>query len=177
MSVISWKDLYTYLSTETKPTNVPAHSLCKESDTGDVYEFSGTSWDKIATNGAAHTYQQGGTWDYGTWPQYQRLPVSMSMPAAGAYVLSNVNLYHFGELVITMTSTDTLKIEARHEDGTTVGIIDAIGPAGTEVLMNAAQLVLANNGRYRLNRFDAIDLVFTKVGANACTVIGGLVPA
>lgn len=174
MSGISRKDLFNYASTDTKPTSVPAHSVLIESDTGDAYEFDGTAWRQTGTGGAMHTHQQGGVWDYGTWPQFQGLDVSQSMPAAGTYVLSNVQGYHFGELAIVMTAADTLKIEARYADGTTVGILDAIGPAGTAVLMNAAQLVAANNGRYRLNRFDAVDLIFTKVGANACTVIGRL---
>ena len=43
------------LSTDTKPTqNVPAMSEFIETDTGNKYEYSGTSWNKISTDGAAH---------------------------------------------------------------------------------------------------------------------------
>ena len=43
------------LSTDTKPTdNVPAMSEFIETDTGDKYEYSGTSWNKTGTDGAAH---------------------------------------------------------------------------------------------------------------------------
>jgi hypothetical protein len=131
-----------------------------------------------STGGAAHTNQQGGTWDYGTWPQYQGLPVALSLPSAAAYTLANnVETYHWGELVITMGAGSTLKIEGRHADGTTVGILDAIGPAGTAVVLNATQLVPANNGRYRLNRFDVTDIIITKTGAVADTVVGRLASA
>ena len=43
------------ISTDTKPTqNVPAMSEFIETDTGDKYEYSGTSWNKTGTDGAAH---------------------------------------------------------------------------------------------------------------------------
>ena len=57
MPGISRKDLFSYLSTDTKPTNVPAHSRCIESDTGNEYEFDGTTWRQAGTGGAAHAYQ------------------------------------------------------------------------------------------------------------------------
>lgn len=66
--MLSRKDLFNYASTDTKPTSVPAHSILIESDTGDAYEFDGTTWRQVGTAGAKHTNQQGGIWDYGTWP-------------------------------------------------------------------------------------------------------------
>lgn len=59
MPAISRKDLFNYASTDTKPTlNIPAHSVLIESDTGDVYQFDGTTWREIGTAGAVHTYEQ-----------------------------------------------------------------------------------------------------------------------
>ena len=41
------------LSTDTKPTdNVPALSVFIETDTGSVFEYSGTSWNQTSTGGA-----------------------------------------------------------------------------------------------------------------------------
>lgn len=43
------------LSTDTKPTdNVPALSVFIETDTGSVFEYSGTSWNQTSTGGARH---------------------------------------------------------------------------------------------------------------------------
>lgn len=109
-----------------------------------------------------------------TPPQFQGLDVSISMPSAATYQITNVQTYHFGELAINLAGTDTLLIQARYADGVTVGTLDAIGPTGAAVVLNATQLVAANNGRYRLTRFDATDIIFVKTGAGASTVIGRL---
>ena len=46
------------LSTDTKPTqNVQAMSLFIETDTGSVFEYSGTSWKQISASGAALVIQ------------------------------------------------------------------------------------------------------------------------
>jgi len=43
------------LSSDTKPTDgVSAKATFKESDTGDEYEYSGTTWKIISSGGAAH---------------------------------------------------------------------------------------------------------------------------
>lgn len=169
-SIVSRVDRFTYLSTEVKPTDVPAHSILKESDTGDTYEFSGSSWVKILSNGAIKVLEQGSA----NYPQFQGLDVSISMPTAVTYVLNSVQAYHYGELAINIAGTDTLLIQARYADQVTVGTLDAIGPTGAAVVLNATQLVAANNGRYRLTRFDATDLIFVKTGTGASTVIGRL---
>jgi hypothetical protein len=52
MGTISRVDRFCYLSTETKPTNVPAHSELIESDTGNKFRFNGTSWQNIGIAGS-----------------------------------------------------------------------------------------------------------------------------
>lgn len=180
MGNISRKDLFNYASTDTKPTAVPAYSRLIETDTGNEYEFSGSSWRQIGTAGATHSRQSGGTTDYGTYPQYSGLDIAYTGgAAAGTYVIaSQMQLYHMGEFIITITALDTLEIRGRHADGTTSGILDAIGPTGAVVVLNATQLVAANNGRYRIPRFDFVDLIAVKVGANGTfTVIGRVASA
>lgn len=180
MPNISRKDLFTYASTDVKPTSVPTFSRLLESDTGDEYEFNGVTWRQVSTAGAQHYKQSGGTTDYGTYPQYSGLDISYTGPsAAGTHVIaSGLQGYHMGEFIITITGADTLEIRGRHADGATSGILDAIGPTGAVVVMNAAQMVAANNGRYRIPRFDFVDLIAVKVGtAGVFSVIGRVASA
>ena len=54
--------LYEGLSSDTKPTvGVQPFALFKETDTGNVYEYSGTSWQQTTSGGAVHV--QSGTVD------------------------------------------------------------------------------------------------------------------
>lgn len=110
-------------------------------------------------------------------PQFQGLDIAYtSGTAAATYVIAtNMQIYHMGELVITVTGADTLEIRGRHADGTTSGILDAIGPTGAVVVLNATQLVAANNGRYRIPRFDIVDLIGVKVGAAGVFTVTGRV--
>ena len=106
MSRISRKDLFNYASTDTKPTDVPAHSVCIESDTGDMYELDGTTWRQTGTGGAAHTNQQGGIWDYGTWPENAYLPASVVLPASasGTVVFTSTDVTGYNGLVMEVAA-------------------------------------------------------------------------
>jgi hypothetical protein len=145
--------------------------MVKDAVTGDEVPLTGRS-------GGIDTYQQGGTLDYGTWPQFQGLDISQSLPSAGVYLLAQgVQGYHWGEFILTLGVGSTLLIEARYADGSTKAVMYAENSAGTRVLLDATQLVPANNGKYTLKRFDAADIVGTKTGTNADTLIGRLASA
>lgn len=108
-------------------------------------------------------------------PQFQGLDIAYtSGTAAATYVIAtNMQIFHMGEFVINVTAPDTLEIRGRHADGTTSGILDAIGPTGAVVVLNAGQLVAANNGRYRIPRFDIVDLIGVKTGTAAAFTFTG----
>lgn len=152
--------VYKGLSSDTKPTACDAGSEFWETDTGNKFNFNGSTWNQVSINGIAYTNQKGGIWDYGIWPANQGLTVNLSANASQTIVLPNIVGYHYGGLVITLGALDTLVVQARMADGTTVGTMTAIGPAATQVPLNAAQLVAANNGLYILNRFDCYDMLF-----------------
>lgn len=170
--------LYNYASTDTKPTlDISAHSILIEKDTGNTFIFDGIAWRQTGIAGVPMTKLSGGTLDYGTYPQYSGLDIAYTSPsAAGTYVIApQMQLFHMGEFVINVTAPDTLEIRGRHADGTTSGILDAIGPTGAVVVLNAGQLVAANNGRYRIPRFDIVDLIGVKTGTAAGFTITGRV--
>lgn len=151
---------------------MPGMTIASYTDTA-----TGRETGQVGTGGGPNIIIKGGVLDQGTYPEYVGLPVALTLPSAGTYVIQNVQNYHWGELAILMGLASTLSIAARYADGVTVGILTAIGPAGTRVVLNAAQLLPANNGRYGLDRFDGTDLVITKTGAAADTVIGRLASA
>lgn len=108
-----------------------------------------------------------------TYPQFSGVTVSYDLASTQSPSLT-VTSYHYGQLVITMGGTSTLAVRARMADGTTVGDLIATGPTGTKVVMNAAQLVAANNGLYTLDRFDCVDLVFVYTHNANSTIRGRL---
>ena len=132
-------------------------------------------------DGSLHVYQTGGVTDYGTHPEYVGLDIAYTGgSAAGTYVIATqLQLYHVGEIIVAVTGADTLEIRGRYADGATSGILDAIGPAGAPFALDSAQLIAANNSRrYRIPRFDIVDLIAVKVGAaGTFTVIGRVSPA
>ena len=95
-----------------------------------------------------------------TYPELSGLNVSINVAATQTVVVPNLSSYHLATLVITLGVLDTLAIQGRMADGSTVGFLTAIGPAGTRVVLNTTNLVPANNGLYLLDRFDIYDMLF-----------------
>lgn len=54
MSIMSRQDRISFLSSENKPTDVPAHTIGLERDTGNTYEYNGNSWIHTGTAGSTH---------------------------------------------------------------------------------------------------------------------------
>ena len=95
-----------------------------------------------------------------TYPELSGLNVSINVNATQTVVIPNLTSYHLATLIITLGTLDTLAIQGRMADGSTVGLLTAIGPAGTRVVLNTTNLVPANNGLYILDRFDIYDMLF-----------------
>lgn len=110
---------------------------------------------------------------YGTYPEYSNLPVAISQNASATVVIPSVQAYHRATLIITLGTGDTLAINARMADGSTIATLLAYGPTGTIVALNVTQLVPANNGLYELFRFDAADLTFVYTKSSGPLAIQG----
>lgn len=59
-----------------------------------------------STSGAAHTNQQGGIWDYGTWPAlyYEPLPAALTASASGTTVFQSNFITGFNGLVVEVVA-------------------------------------------------------------------------
>jgi hypothetical protein len=59
---------------------------------------TGEHWTQLSTDGAAHTNQQGGVWDYGPWPAsyYAQGTVTLAASASGtiAYTSGDISSYN-----------------------------------------------------------------------------------
>lgn len=107
--------IITGLSTDTKPTTTAkATNKFLETDTGDVYEYSGSSWIKLIESGAiiAEPNQLAQERNIGTSNQY-----GVGVPECNATVLdgtsavavsSNLPALVFGVLIITSGTTATI---------------------------------------------------------------------
>lgn len=186
MGTISRKDLFTYASTDTKPTTVPAYSHLIESDTGNEYEFDGNTWRQIGTAGVSHSKQTGGVWDYGPPPQNRYLngTVTLATSATGTtiYELADVTAYNgfIFEVVAAGGTTPAIKLHVSLDGPnysttlpqiinlvTNTAIAGATGATGAGIL----SIYALNTSSEAKTKFKAIKLVITG-GANdvTCTV-------
>lgn len=165
---------YTGLSSDTKPTSPQPGDTFYASDTKVAYIYSSGGW---VTYEASTKLTSDSTWAYGTFPEYSSLPVAISQNASATVIIPSIQAYHRATLVITLGTGDTLAINARMADGSTVGPLLAYGPAGTLVVLNTTQLVPANNGIYLLMRFDAADITFVYTKSSGPLAIQGYMAA
>lgn len=126
--------IITGLSTDIKPTTTAkATNKFLETDTGDFYEYSGTSWIKLVESGAiiAEPNQLAQERNIGTSNQY-----GVGVPECNATVLdgtvavavsSNVASLVFSILIITTGTTATI-----------VGVDDQLGAPKSIVLTSSA---------------------------------------
>jgi len=134
VSVSNQSLIITGLSTDTKPTTtMSATNKFLETDTGDVYEYSGNSWIKLVESGAiiAEPNQIAHERNIGTANQYG-VGVSecnaMILDGTSAVAVSdNVAALVFGVLIITSGTTATI-----------VGLYDQVPAAKSIVLTSSA---------------------------------------
>lgn len=133
-------DLYSYASTDTKPTlNIAAHSLLIERDTGNTFIFDGIAWRQTGIAGVPMTKLNGGTWDYGTFPEKDFRPLNAVSDQVDVLVLTGVEGMHRGQFVISGLTVQTVAVNAYDSTGNLIGAIIVVANTapGTRVAASA----------------------------------------
>ena len=76
------------------------------SETVQLDSVTARSTSQKSTNGAAHTNQQGGIWDYGTWPSNVYLPATaiLTASASGTTVFQTNDVTGYNGLIIEVAA-------------------------------------------------------------------------
>ena len=138
---------YVGLSTDTKPTtNVSANSTFEETDTGDLYDFDGDSWNKTRTSGVDYVEptQLANERNVGTANQYGVGvdECNYASVAADTNISTSAPALLFGVLVTAATATNVIEIRdaTAAAGGTVVLSIPASTAIGTFYDLKGAKL-------------------------------------
>lgn len=134
-----------------------AKELYQDETTGDLYQLNpdGT-YTQISASGAAYTNQQGGVWDYGTWPSSYYLPVT---GAAGTndndivYTSGDVSTYNTHYIECTAGTVDIqVSLDGTNFNNTQAAVLlhdDVTTGGGVKILTIASGKVGILKGKFK----------------------------
>lgn len=157
--------------------------VVSEFDTGDVYLRIITGWLKIGTSGAAHTYQAGGTLDYGNYPQNGYLDINgatVGQTAVDVFVSNDISIYDALAFEVFLITGGTPSLRALPSfDGVTfstlgLAITDLASATLGTAIAGGTGITVAGNYMIALPaKARKVKLVYAAGSVGDCSIRGG----